>query len=200
MSIARVPAGIAVEARTSPESNVAPRPILARASFVARWRTMARVGLRMALHDRAKFAAALIGVVFAVLLSGQQAATFLAIVKRNVMVVDNNPDVDIWVMPPETEILQPGKLMSQAPLDQARGTPGVAWAEPILIGGATVSRPAGGSEQAVIIGTLGPAWKGGPFNSPDLRGAGRRPCSRSSDASSRRRPVSFACSTAMSAG
>jgi putative ABC transport system permease protein len=125
---------------------------------------MARVGLRMALHDRMKFAAALIGVVFAVLLSNQQAATFLAIVNRNVMVVDANPDVDIWITPPQTEILQPGMLMSQAPLNQARGLPGVAWAEPILIGGATISRPEGGSEQAVLIGTRGPAWKGGPFN------------------------------------
>ncbi len=34
----------------------APRPILARASFVARWRTMARIGLRMAFHDKMKFA------------------------------------------------------------------------------------------------------------------------------------------------
>jgi putative ABC transport system permease protein len=125
---------------------------------------MARIGLRMALHDRMKFAAALIGVVFAVLLSNQQAATFLAIVNRNVMVVDANPDVDLWITPPQTEILQPGKLLSQAPLNQARGMPGVAWAEPILIGGATISRPEGGSEQAVLIGTRGPAWKGGPFN------------------------------------
>jgi putative ABC transport system permease protein len=54
--------------------------------------------------------------------------------------------------------------MSQSPLNQARGTPGVAWAEPILIGGATVSRPEGGSEQAVLIGTRGPSWRGGPFN------------------------------------
>jgi putative ABC transport system permease protein len=141
-----------------------PKPILVRASFLGRWGTMARVGIRMALHDRMKFAAALIGVVFAVLLSNQQAATFLAIVNRNVMVVDANPDVDIWITPPETEILQPGKLLSSAPLNQARGMPGVAWAEPILIGGATIARPEGGSEQAVLIGTRGPAWKGGPFN------------------------------------
>lgn len=137
---------------------------IARISLLRRWGTMARIGLRMALHDRMKFTAALIGVVFAVLLSNQQAATFLAIVNRNVMVVDNNPDVDIWITPPQTEILQPGKLLSQAPLDEARGIPGVAWAEPILIGGATISRPEGGSEQAVLIGTRGPAWKGGPFN------------------------------------
>jgi putative ABC transport system permease protein len=165
MSAAEVGAAVdLVASRGVPDRAALPRPIVARATRLQRFRTMARIGLRMALHDRMKFAAALIGVVFAVLLSAQQAATFLAIVNRNVMVVDNNPDVDIWIMPPETEILQPGKLMSQSPLNQARGTPGVAWAEPILIGGATVSRPEGGSEQAVLIGTRGPAWKGGPFN------------------------------------
>jgi putative ABC transport system permease protein len=132
-------------------------------SFIGRWRTMSRVALRMALHDRMKFVAAVIGVVFAVLLSNQQAATFLAIVNRNVMVVDNS-DADIWIMPPATEILQPGKLLSQSPLNQARGTPGVAWAEPILVGGASVALPQGGSEQVALIGTRGPAWKGGPFN------------------------------------
>jgi putative ABC transport system permease protein len=135
-----------------------------RAPLPARWSAMARVGLRMAFHDRMKFTAALVGVVFAVLLSNQQAATFLAIVNRNVMVVDANPDVDIWITPPHTEILQPGKLLSQAPLDEARGMPGVAWAEPILIGGVTISRPEGGSEQAVLIGTRGPVYRGGPFN------------------------------------
>jgi hypothetical protein len=145
------------------EAGTAPAPIARRASLLGRWGTMSRLALRMAFHDRTKFAAAVIGVVFAVLLSDQQAATFLAIVNRNVMVVDNS-DADIWIMPPATEILQPGKLLSQSPLNQARGTPGVAWAEPILVGGATVALPQGGSEQVALIGTRGPAWKGGPFN------------------------------------
>jgi putative ABC transport system permease protein len=124
---------------------------------------MAAVGLRMALHDKTKFAGALTGVVFAVLLSNQQAATFLGLVHRNLMFVDN-AGADVWIMPGATEILQPGKLLSQSPLDQARGTPGVAWAEPILYGGATVSLPQGGSEQVQLIGTRAPRWKGGPFN------------------------------------
>jgi putative ABC transport system permease protein len=140
-----------------------PLPVLARASFFARWGLMARVGIRMALHDKMKFAAAMVGVVFAVLLSNQQAATFLGLVHRNLMFVDN-AGADIWIMPGATEILQPGKLLSESPLNQARGTPGVAWAEPILYGGATVSLPQGGSEQVQLVGTRGPMWKGGPFN------------------------------------
>lgn len=147
----------------SPSAAVDPRPILARASWFARWRIMARVGIRMALHDKMKFAAAMTGVVFAVLLSNQQAATFLGLLHRNTMFVEN-AGADIWIMPGATEILQPGKLLSGSPLAQARGTPGVAWAEPILYGGAAVSLPQGGSEQVQLIGTRGPRWKGGPFN------------------------------------
>jgi putative ABC transport system permease protein len=128
-----------------------------------RWRIMARIGLRMALQDKTKFVGALAGVVFAVLLSNQQAATFLGLVHRNLMFVEN-AGADIWVMPGATEILQPGKFLSESPLDQARGTPGVAWAEPLLYGGATISLPQGGSEQVQLIGTRAPRWKGGPFN------------------------------------
>lgn len=164
MSITSIRPRIVDPADTDLGVLTTPGPISARAPLLARWRTMARIGLRMAVHDKMKFTAALIGVVFAVLLSNQQAGTFLAIVNRNVMMVDNNPDVDIWITPPQTEILQPGKMLSQAALNQARGMPGVAWAEPLLIGGATISRPEGGSEQAVLIGTRGPAWRGGPFN------------------------------------
>ncbi len=128
-----------------------------------RWRTMMRIALRMALHEKMKFAGAMVGVVFAVLLSNQQAATFLGLVNRNIMFVDN-AGADIWIMPGATEILQPGKFLSTSPLDQARGTPGVAWAEPILFGSATVSLPQGGSEQVTLIGTRAPSWRGGPFN------------------------------------
>jgi len=124
---------------------------------------MMRIALRMALHEKMKFAGAMVGVVFAVLLSNQQAATFLGLVNRNIMFVDN-AGADIWIMPGATEILQPGKFLSTSPLDQARGTPGVAWAEPILFGSATVSLPQGGSEQVTLIGTRAPSWRGGPFN------------------------------------
>jgi putative ABC transport system permease protein len=140
-----------------------PAAILTRASFFGRWWLMARIGVRMAFHDKMKFTAAMIGVVFAVLLSNQQAATFLGLVHRNLMFVDN-AGADLWIMPGATEILQPGKMMSSSPLDQARGTPGVAWAEPILYGGATVSLPQGGSEQVQLVGARAPMFKGGPFN------------------------------------
>ncbi len=138
-------------------------PITTRPGALARWRTMARVALRMMLHDRLKFLGTLAGVVFAVFLSNQQAATFLGLVDRNVMFVEH-AGADLWVLPQSTETLQPGKMISDASVMEARVTPGVAWSEPLLFGGATVSLPSGGSEPVQLIGTRQPAFRGGPWN------------------------------------
>lgn len=138
-------------------------PVRGRAGTLAKWRTMARVAVRMMFHDRLKFLGTLAGVVFAVLLSNQQASVFLGLVDRNVMFVDH-AGADLWILPASTETLQPGKLISDASLMQARVADGVAWAEPLLFGGATVALPSGGSEPVQLIGTRAPAFRGGPWN------------------------------------
>jgi putative ABC transport system permease protein len=129
----------------------------------SRWPTMARVGLAMMFHDKLKMIGTLTGVVFAVVLSNQQAGTFLGLMHKNVMFI-KNAGADLWIVPPATEALQPGKLMSDAPLSQARVTRGVAWAEPLLYGAATMSLPTGGSQPVTIIGTTSPRYSGGPWN------------------------------------
>ncbi len=130
-----------------------------RRSFAA----MARVGIAMLLHDRLKLVGTLVGVVFAVLLSNQQAATFFGLLDKNTMLARRS-GADIWVTPPATESLQPGELMSDSTLVRARGTPGVAWAAPLLLAGGTVKLPSGGTEAIQIIGVELPARHGGPWN------------------------------------
>lgn len=138
-------------------------PVSSRPGALAKWRTMARVAIRMMFHDRLKLVGTLAGVVFAVLLSNQQAATFLGLVDRNVMFVDH-AGADLWIMPASMETIQPGKMISEAALDEARVADGVAWAEPLLWGNATVSLPSGGSEAVQLVGTRAPALRGGPWN------------------------------------
>lgn len=128
-----------------------------------RFRTMARVGLRMMVHDKLKMLGTLIGVVFAVLLSNQQAGTFLGLLNKNTMFIDN-AGADIWVMPPNSEALSGGKFIPEAIWRQASGVPGVAWAQPLLFGAATIAVPGGSSEAVTVIGTRLPAAKGGPWN------------------------------------
>jgi putative ABC transport system permease protein len=134
-----------------------------RAGAASRWRAMARVGLRMMVHDKLKMIGTLVGVFFAVLLSNQQAGTFLGLIKKNTMFLDN-AGADIWLAPRGTEALQGGKSIPEVLSKQVRGMSGVAWAEPLLFGGASVSLPGGGAEGVTVVGTRLPALKGGPWN------------------------------------
>jgi hypothetical protein len=132
------------------------------------------------------------GVVFAVLLSNQQAAVFLGLVDRNVMLVDH-AGADLWILPASTETLQPGRMVSDASLMQARVVDGVARAEPILFGGATVALPSGGSEPVQLI--FVPRHLQGYFTTPCReRGASSRGRSaRARDAPARSRRARAHC-------
>jgi putative ABC transport system permease protein len=138
-------------------------PIRSRASLWTRFRTMASVGWAMMFHDRLKLLGTLLGVVFAVVLSNQQAGTFLGLLYKNVM-LPRNAGADLWIMAPGTESLAAGRFVSTPALMQARTTPGVAWAEPMLYGTVTVKKPAGGNEPMTLIGTKYPRYAGGPWN------------------------------------
>jgi len=147
-------------------TNPLPRragPITTRPGFRLRWRTLAMVALRMMLHDKLKMIGTLAGVIFAVLLSNQQAGTFMGLLYKNIMFVANS-DADIWITPPGTEAFQPGKPIPESAIFQARVVDGVAWAEPLLYGASTIALPSGGAEAVTLVGTRAPDFHGGPWN------------------------------------
>jgi putative ABC transport system permease protein len=115
------------------------------------------------VHDKLKMMGTLVGVVFAVLLSNQQAGTFLGLLKKNTMFIDS-AGADVWILPPNTETLAPGKYIDEAISRQARGIEGVAWAEPLLFGGGQIAIPGGSAEALTIVGTKLPGLRGGPWN------------------------------------
>lgn len=139
------------------------QPITGRASFFGRARTMARLGVRMMFFDRLKLIGTLFGVVFAVVLGNFQAGTFLALLSKNRMFVEN-AQVDVWITPPGTRQFQGGRALSDAQLSRARATTGVAWAEPLVLQTASVQLPNGGAEPVSLAGTRAPRFAGGPWN------------------------------------
>ncbi len=147
----------------TPAPRAIARPITTRPGIGLRWRTLGSVALRMMLHDKLKMVGTLAGVVFAVLLSNQQAGTFMGLLYKNVMFVENT-DADIWIAPPATETFQPGKPIPESYILQARVVDGVAWAEPLLYGATTIALPSGGSEAVTLVGVKAPAMHGGPWN------------------------------------
>lgn len=138
-------------------------PLPGRAPLFTRWRAMARAGLRMMFHGKLKMAGTLFGVVFAVILSNQQAGTFLGLLSKTTMLLDN-AGADIWIAPPGTMQVQPGGVLPVTAATRARVTPGVAWAEPIIHAGGSVKRPDGGTEAVTIVGVKWPSGRGGPWN------------------------------------
>ncbi|MBX7193317.1 MAG: ABC transporter permease [Sandaracinaceae bacterium] len=128
-----------------------------------RLRLMALLGWRMMFHDRAKLVGTLLGVIFATVLINQQLGILMGLLQKNTMFVDNAA-ADVWIAPPSTEQFQPGRRISIYALQQARVVEGVAWAEPLLVGGTTMQLPTGGGEAVTLIGTRAPRFAGGPWN------------------------------------
>jgi len=75
-----------------------------------------------------------------------------------------NAGADIWIAPPGTRLFQPGQSLPESTVQLARGTPGVSQAEPLLIVGGQLRKPAGGAEPITIVGVRLPARLGGPWN------------------------------------
>jgi len=158
-----VSADEAAPARASRGRTVLARPITGRPGVLGRWRTMGAIGLRMMFHDRLKLAGTLFGVVFAVVLGNFQTGTFLSLLFKNRMFVENTP-VDIWITPPGTRQFQAATPLSDSQLNRARATEGVDWAEPLLVTVNQLKLPNGGGEQVSLVGTRAPRFAGGPWN------------------------------------
>src|SRR5581483_5287697 len=157
--------GVEVVGRVAPrgEAMTLALPLKGRPSQWARLRTMAGVGTKMMFHDRLKLLGTLFGVVFAVVLGNFQIGTFLSLLQKNRMFVENAREVDIWVTPPGTRQFQGGKPLNDSQLNRARATRGVAWAEPLVLQTAQLQLPNGGSEPVSLVGTRAPRFAGGPW-------------------------------------
>ncbi|MDX2088826.1 MAG: ABC transporter permease [Kofleriaceae bacterium] len=130
---------------------------------VTRWLATIRLGLRMAVHARAKFIGTLLGVVFAAMLANFQLGTMFGLLAKNTLFVDN-ARADLWVVPPGTTYAQPGQRIAGSLVDRARVTPGVARASGLVMVGTSIARPGGGSEAITLVGVDLGTLLGGPFN------------------------------------
>lgn len=130
---------------------------------MSRWRAMAGTAVAMMFHDRAKLGAGLVGVLFATVLIGQQAGTFMSLLAKNTMIVDH-AGADVWIAPLGTTQVQPNDKLPERVLAQARAVPGVAWASPLYMTLGTFTLPGGGSEAVTILGVEPTTLRGGPWN------------------------------------
>jgi putative ABC transport system permease protein len=134
-----------------------------KATGLASWATMARIGWRMMFYDKAKLVGTLFGVMFAVLLANQQLGISLGLINKNTMFADHSR-ADIWITAPSATNLDANSLLSNAELMAARSVDGVMVAEPLIYSNAGVLVPGGGTEPVTLIGTKAPFFLGGPWN------------------------------------
>src|SRR5207249_800135 len=90
-----------------------------------------------------------------------QLSLLLGILGRVTSFVDGT-DVDIWVASAATESTDATDSLPATRESAAAGTPGVAWAAPVVVGIGRVTRPDGVREFVKVLGVKAPRYAGLP--------------------------------------
>lgn len=122
------------------------------------------IALRMLTGDRPKFIGLVFGLSFATFLMAQQLGIFTGFMRMcGVWVREVSAQgVDVWVVDPETEMVDDLKQMRNGELDRVRSIAGVAWAVPMYKNYAQARLPDGSMYLIRLIGVDDATLIGGP--------------------------------------
>jgi putative ABC transport system permease protein len=121
------------------------------------------LAIKTLLADRGKFAAALVGVIFSVVLVNIQGGLFLGLIRKAGMLVDNS-QADIWVGHKHMHNVDFPRDVPRRWLHRIRGVAGVQEAEPYLVGFSDMTLPSGNFENVVVVGVPRESSLGRPWN------------------------------------
>ncbi|HET6471492.1 MAG TPA: ABC transporter permease [Pseudomonadales bacterium] len=110
-----------------------------------------RLAYKLLVNDRAKFAALLVGITFAVFLMVQMTSMFAGVLNRSSSTVIN-VGAKVWVMDPAVTNPAGNIPMPDTVLDAVRSIDGVRYAVPLFSGGALVKLRDGTYQAATILG------------------------------------------------
>jgi len=116
---------------------------------------------RNLFHDRLRFIATLVGIVFSIVLVTIQMGLYLGF-RHMVGTMIDHAGADLWIMPVGTKCFEDPSLLDYRKRFAALAVTGVAEADTLIIGFAQWHRPDGGSNPVIIVGS-------------DLRNGGLRP-------------------------
>jgi len=114
---------------------------------------MVSIARRNLLHDRLRLVTAVMGVVVSVVLVTCLCGLYVASSAHASGLVDH-AGADLWLVAPGTACVDRGQLISMRRLYQAMATPGVLWAEPLLVKFAEWKLPDGRREVTQLVGTV----------------------------------------------
>jgi putative ABC transport system permease protein len=112
---------------------------------------MLKLAYKLLANDKAKFAALLVGITFAVFLMVQMTSLFAGILKRASSTV-LNIGATMWVMDPSVSTPANSIPMPDYVLDAVRSINGVQYAVPLYSGGALVKLRSGAYQAVNVLG------------------------------------------------
>ncbi len=110
-----------------------------------------KIAFKLLVNDRAKFAALIVGITFAVFLIIQMTSLFSGILARASSTV-TNVGAKVWVMDPSVNTVANTIPMPDYVLDAVRSINGVKYAVPLYSGAALLKLRSGAYQSATIIG------------------------------------------------
>jgi len=110
-----------------------------------------QIAYKLLINDRAKFAALLVGITFAVFLMIEMTSLFAGILSRSSSTVINI-GASVWIMDPAVQTVANTIPLPDYVLDEVRSVPGVKYAVPLYSGAALLKLRDGTYQAANVIG------------------------------------------------
>ena len=120
-----------------------------------------KLAYRNLFHDRLRFIATIVGIVFSIVLVSVQAGLYVGFRRMVTTMIDHSP-ADLWIMPAGTKCFEDPSLLDDRQRFRALAIDGVAEATPLVIGYAQWRLPSGTTTPVFVVGS-------------DLQGFGLRP-------------------------
>jgi putative ABC transport system permease protein len=121
------------------------------------------IAWRNLVHDRVRFAVTVVGIAFATLLMGVQLGMLVNFVHTTATLVDHS-GADLWIAAHGVKTVDLATPLQSSRRFEALSVPGVAAAEPYLLGFGFWKKPDGVRETVIIVGIKPDATMGLPWN------------------------------------
>jgi len=110
------------------------------------------LAFRNLFHDRLRFVATVIGIVFSIVLVTVQMGLYLGFGQMVTTMIDH-ASADLWIMPKGTKCFEDPSLLDTRQRSRALAISGVAEAIPVVIGFADWRTPSGSSTPVFVVGS-----------------------------------------------
>jgi putative ABC transport system permease protein len=110
------------------------------------------LAFRNLFHDRLRFIATVIGIVFSIVLVTVQMGLYLGFGQMVTTMIDH-ASADLWIMPKGTKCFEDPSLLDTRQRSRALSVPGTTEAIPVVIGFADWRTPSGSSTPVFVVGS-----------------------------------------------